>query len=388
MTEEERETYTRIIDGILAEADLQTVTRKKIRQGLEAQIDRDLSDKKVGATHHTSATALPVLTGWSTKQDAIKSLIEARFDAISAEVAQGMPTPTSGAAAEPSPAREANGGSPSDDADDTGADGEIQVSLPPAKKKQKRESSSEDADARLAAELQAQENRLSRGRVTRGGGAAKPKAKSKASKKKSAKRVRSDDDSNADDSEVEDKPKRKAGGGFQKPFNLSDPLAELCGESQVRVFPTAAGAAESAFSPADGNASAVAPPSGQEAMGLHQGQRASGPQRQAADTVRRQVASRVQARKDQHVLHEQAPRESALSDRRVVGTWNWVVGWASLYPPSDFRRPGMCACPHGMPGRFTGFGHDAVVPLFLGWLAGAVGVWLLFCFFFFLFVLD
>ena len=164
-------------------------------------------------------------------QTAIKSLIEARFDAVSsAEVAQ-VPTPTSGAAAE----HDTNGRSPSDD--DTGSNGAIEVSLPPSKK-QKRESSSEDADARLAAELQAQENRLSRGRVTRGAGVAKPKAKPKpkAAKKKSAKRVRSDDHSDADDSDADGKPKRKAGGGFQKPFNLSYSLADVCGESQVGCF--------------------------------------------------------------------------------------------------------------------------------------------------------
>ncbi|GAB1317417.1 hypothetical protein MFIFM68171_07627 [Madurella fahalii] len=210
LTDHERETYTRIIDRILASADLQTVTRKKIRQGLEEAIDKDLSEQK----------------------SAIKSLIEARFDAISAEAAQGIPTPTSGAGAESSPNHGANGHSASDDADDTGADGEIEVSLPPAKKKQKRESSSEDADARLAAELQAQENRLSRGRVTRGANSTKPKAKPKA-KKKSTKRAHSDDDSDAGDSEAGSKPKRKAGGGFQKPFNLSHALAELCGEEQL-----------------------------------------------------------------------------------------------------------------------------------------------------------
>ncbi|KAK3303078.1 SWIB/MDM2 domain-containing protein [Chaetomium strumarium] len=207
LTDEERETYTKIIDGILAEADLETITRKKIRQGLEDVVNRDLSDQK----------------------NAIKTLIEARFDAISNGAAQELPTPTSGAAAESSPA---NGRSASDDADDTGADGEIQVSLP-TRKKQKRESSSEDADARLAAELQAQENRLSRGRVTRGAGSAKPKAKPKITKKKSSKRVRSDDESNAEDSGTGDKPKRKAGGGFQKPFNLSYPLQELTGETQL-----------------------------------------------------------------------------------------------------------------------------------------------------------
>lgn len=49
VTDAEAATYTRIIDGILASADLDTVTRKKIRQGLEEAIDKDLSDQKVGA---------------------------------------------------------------------------------------------------------------------------------------------------------------------------------------------------------------------------------------------------------------------------------------------------------------------------------------------------
>ncbi len=47
MTDEETGAYTRIIDGILASADLETVTRKKIRQGLEEAIDKDLSAQKV-----------------------------------------------------------------------------------------------------------------------------------------------------------------------------------------------------------------------------------------------------------------------------------------------------------------------------------------------------
>ncbi|KAM7192151.1 SWIB/MDM2 domain containing protein [Naviculisporaceae sp. PSN 640] len=206
LSAEEKSEYTRIIDDILAKSDLQTVTRKKIRQGLEAAIDKDLSDQKV----------------------AIKILIEARFDAVSNGAAQTIPTPPP--VAEESP--EANGHEHSEE--DADGDGEIKVSLPPAKKKQKRESSSEDADARLAAELQAQENRLSRPR-TRGGSTAKPvkKAKAKPAKKKSEKRVRSDDDSDLEDSEATSTKKRKAGGGFQKPFNLSFPLAELLGENQL-----------------------------------------------------------------------------------------------------------------------------------------------------------
>lgn len=103
----------------------------------------------------------------------------------------------------------------------------------PAKKKLKRESSTEDADAKLAAQLQAQENILARGRTTRGGGNTKVSKKAKPpAKKKSAKRVR-DDDSEAGSGDEQKGSKRKAGGGFQKPFNLSYPLAELCGESQV-----------------------------------------------------------------------------------------------------------------------------------------------------------
>ncbi|KAK0625423.1 hypothetical protein B0T17DRAFT_617516 [Bombardia bombarda] len=222
LSAEEKAEYTRIIDGILAAADLETVTRKKIRSGLEAAIGKDLNSQKV----------------------AIKSLIEARFDAISTNATQTIPTPPSGAAPESSPKHEAtNGHSPSDyaevDYDDDDANGEIKVSLPPAKKKVKRESSDEDADARLAAELQAQENRLSRGPLTRGGGAtkvtkkAKAKPKAKTPKKKSDKRVRSDDESDVDGSDAGATKKRKAGGGFQKPFTLSYPLAELCGEQQL-----------------------------------------------------------------------------------------------------------------------------------------------------------
>lgn len=99
------------------------------------------------------------------------------------------------------------------------------------KKKVKRSASVEDADARLAAQLQAQEDHLARGRTTRG--ADKPRAtkKKKAPKKKSTKVIT--DDSDLEASADSAPPKRKAGGGFQKPFILSEPLAELCGEAKV-----------------------------------------------------------------------------------------------------------------------------------------------------------
>ncbi|OLN87410.1 Upstream activation factor subunit spp27 [Colletotrichum chlorophyti] len=201
LSPDEEAKYTSIIDGILATADLTTVTRKKIRLGLETALGgKDLSDQK----------------------DAIKALIEERFDAISG-TPQDAVSVDNNYSASPVPKREANG----DDEDDNG---EIEVSVAPVRKKQKREDSSEDADAKLAAELQAQENRMARGRTTRGGNG----ASSKVTKKKKAPRKKSD--KKIDDSDVEaseDAPKRKAGGGFQKPFNLSFALADLVGEPQL-----------------------------------------------------------------------------------------------------------------------------------------------------------
>lgn len=195
---EDEKHYTQIIDGILSTVDLETVTRKKIRSGLEAALGgKDLSDHK----------------------HAIKDLIEQRFDAMSSN---DQPDPSPDA----SPKREANGYD--DDADGD----EIKVSFAPPKKKQRKEKSedTEDADAKLAAMLQAEEN--SRSRATRGGGAkSKPVKKKAAPRKKSAKKVGPDDDSDVDGSDAP--PKRKAGGGFQKPFNLSEPLAELCGETRL-----------------------------------------------------------------------------------------------------------------------------------------------------------
>jgi hypothetical protein len=45
---EENERYTNIIDDILAKADLETISRKKIRQGLQDALGGiDLSEQKV-----------------------------------------------------------------------------------------------------------------------------------------------------------------------------------------------------------------------------------------------------------------------------------------------------------------------------------------------------
>ncbi|KAJ4244383.1 hypothetical protein ACHAPJ_011238 [Fusarium lateritium] len=194
LTTEELERYTAIIDDILETSDLETISRKKIRQGLENALGgQDLSDQK----------------------NAIKRLIEARFDAVSG-ADNGITPPTT---------VDANGAS---DVGET----EQSATPEPSRKKVKRSSSAEDADARLAAQLQAQENSLARGRKTRGGGD-KPTKKKAAPRKKSAKKVKADDDSDLETADGEVGKKRKAGGGFQKPFNLSETLSELVGETQL-----------------------------------------------------------------------------------------------------------------------------------------------------------
>ncbi|KAI2626360.1 DEK C terminal domain-containing protein [Xylaria nigripes] len=215
LTPEEEVRYTEIIDEILSTANLETVTRKKIRLGLQAELGgKDLNEQK----------------------DAIKALIEERFDAVSAVAATNyLPSTVPEPDIPPTPPGKFV--NDRDDAvkDDTVANGdEIKVWTQPSKKRQRKEpgTDTEDADAKLAALLQAEENQ--RTRTTRGGGAkAATKKKKPAPKKKSEKRVRSDDGSDVDASDAGNPKKRKAGGGFQKPFNLSYPLAELCGEPQL-----------------------------------------------------------------------------------------------------------------------------------------------------------
>lgn len=150
---------------------------------------------------------------------------------------------------------------------------EIKVSTVPTKKRSS--SMVEDEDARLARELQAQENQMARGRQTRGGHS-KPKAKpAKKKKAKSSDKIKAGDDSDVDTEDSGTPKKRKAGGGFMKEFNLSYPLQELVGSERVRAFlPLLFLAAKSlTFSPV------VSPSGRQKAVGAHQSQRPPGARR-------------------------------------------------------------------------------------------------------------
>jgi hypothetical protein len=62
VSSKERERYTAIIDVILETADLETISRKKVRQGLEKSLGgKDLSDQKVRPHTHTHAHARPAM---------------------------------------------------------------------------------------------------------------------------------------------------------------------------------------------------------------------------------------------------------------------------------------------------------------------------------------
>lgn len=62
VSDEERKRYTASIDAILATADLETISRKKIRQGLEAAEGRDLDDQKVRLSLRSRMLSLAPLT--------------------------------------------------------------------------------------------------------------------------------------------------------------------------------------------------------------------------------------------------------------------------------------------------------------------------------------
>ncbi|KAK7621377.1 hypothetical protein BKA81DRAFT_133234 [Phyllosticta paracitricarpa] len=234
-----QKTYSVIIDDILAASDLNTVSAKRIRKGLQARVDHDINPRK----------------------DAITNLIMERFDKANSErngVEPDEPpapaAPDTNGVTETTETNGSGSSSPRKKRSDPTPDGEEESELSdpastPPKKKHKKSMSVED-DAAFAARLQAEEN--GRARSTRGGGASKKKApvkkKGETRKKKSKTKVNSDDDSELGSGS--DKKEVKRSGGFhvshlvtvnvrplltwdQKPMALSTPLSELLGETQL-----------------------------------------------------------------------------------------------------------------------------------------------------------
>ncbi|RFU25530.1 hypothetical protein B7463_g10813, partial [Scytalidium lignicola] len=204
LTPEETTQYSGIIDGILATADLNTISAKQIRKGLQAALDHDIAEQK----------------------QAVQALILERFDKFTSEH-DGATTATTTAPSPPVTNGHATEKTSEKRQSHTDTDdGSYENSSPKKKRK------AEVDDAKLAAMLQAQEN--NRARPTRGGVNKKAMiVRKKTPKKKSATKVKSADDSDLElgsDGEPKEVTRK---GGFHKKYNLSAPLAELVGESTL-----------------------------------------------------------------------------------------------------------------------------------------------------------
>lgn len=215
---EVRANYIATIDSILAASNIEEVSEKKIRRGIQESVQYDITPQKA----------------------AIKALILERFDVFAekagiieepAESVETNPAPTTNG--HHTPARDASTvesktASPMKREAKSQELSDLVDDAPP---KKKRKASAED-DAALAARLQAEEDKLSR--PTRGAGTrrAAPVKKKKTPKKKSSMKIKdnSDDDGGDTDGSA-DKPVRNT--GFHKPLNLSPALSELLGETSL-----------------------------------------------------------------------------------------------------------------------------------------------------------
>ncbi|KAL8770773.1 MAG: hypothetical protein Q9209_003640 [Squamulea sp. 1 TL-2023] len=205
--------YVKIIDTILASSDLNTISEKRIRKGLQQAVDHDIAPQKVSACSRIDKGLDSLL-----KQDVIKPLIMARFDKFIAEQnarvqMNGHITHVKEKESEtPEETRSQVSPAPTSvckrESTEVGESSEAVDAAPP---KKKRKRTPVDDDAAFAAKLQAEEN--VRARPTRGGASKKavPIKKKKTPKKKTAARVGAADDSDLDTDAAEKKVNRNGG---------------------------------------------------------------------------------------------------------------------------------------------------------------------------------
>ncbi|RDW70719.1 SWIB/MDM2 domain protein [Aspergillus mulundensis] len=214
-----REEYIPIIDSILSASDLNTISEKRIRKGLQDEIGYDLTPQKA----------------------AIKQLIMERFDIFAEKKGIGAPPTPNGDTQHGDSATPVEPSSPSQSstAQKRQADSadleDLPTKTPPPKKQKHKPSHDIDADALYAAKLQAEENL--RARPTRGASTRKAApVKKKKSTAKTAKKVRVEDDSDIGSGSESGK-KVNRSGGFHKPLNLSPALSALLGGAATMSRP-------------------------------------------------------------------------------------------------------------------------------------------------------
>ncbi|KAJ5724555.1 hypothetical protein N7493_006283 [Penicillium malachiteum] len=205
-----RDRFTEIIDSILAKSDLNTISEKRIRKGLQEEVGYDLTPQK----------------------GALKELIMQRFDIYAEKngVGESPEEPVSNGHKDDESAFVAPSPPPSSSPVKRQADSEEasdpSASSPPPKKHKPDADADVDADALFAAKLQAEENM--RARPTRGGNNRRAAPAKKKSKSKTPKRVKAEDDSDVG-SGSDTKKEVNRTGGFHKPLNLSPALSSLLG---------------------------------------------------------------------------------------------------------------------------------------------------------------
>ncbi|PGH10652.1 hypothetical protein AJ79_05366 [Helicocarpus griseus UAMH5409] len=208
--------YIKIIDSILASSDLNTISEKRIRKGLQDAVNYDITPQKA-AIKELIMQRFDIFADQSEKQAEATPAVNGHSNNNNSDV----PVPT----VEPiSPALSASSQKRSAESETTSDAG----SKSPPKKK--RKSDLVDADAIFAAKLQAEENL--RARPTRGANtrkAAPVKKKKAPTKSKTTKKVKAEDDSDLDEPESETKKEVTRTGGFHKPLTLSPTLSALLG---------------------------------------------------------------------------------------------------------------------------------------------------------------
>ncbi|KAI8806190.1 hypothetical protein BJ742DRAFT_855410 [Cladochytrium replicatum] len=188
-----------LIRKILESADVNTITAKEIRTGLEADLG-DLSEHKQAVT----SVIREVFEDFLQQQDG---------NGDSKEDEDEAPLKS-----EPTVKSDANG------TKKRGRTTKLATSDASSVKKEIRMDI--DQDMKLAKELQEEELAASHVRPRRAAArAAAPKARAKKTKKKSSATINEDGDSA--------KKKRRAGGGFQKPYALSEAMAAITGQDKM-----------------------------------------------------------------------------------------------------------------------------------------------------------
>lgn len=231
--------FTTIIDSILAASDLDTISEKRIRQGLQQSVEYDITPQKTAIKalimrrfdkFDEQRKAPPQTNGHaSVKEESSASPqtfshTSVKQGSLASQQTNGHTTVKDNSPLSSEPTRKATSQSPKKHKQESDEEELSDVkNTPPPKKKKKVE---RDSDAAYAAKLQAQEN--ARTRSTRGGGpkAPPPKKNKKSPKKKTSAKVKAEDDSDIDASGSDVKEKVRSG-GFHKELMLSPPLSAL-----------------------------------------------------------------------------------------------------------------------------------------------------------------